>query len=95
MTARHAAVFALTVVLVAHAATADETAADISCDGKPLVVRYRGWTCRYTTDGALADTGAVCCNRNGRYRAFEARGEKSLSVRVSIEDSTNNKETTK
>ena len=44
---------------------------------------------------ATADEGAVCCNRNGRYRVFEARGEKSLAVRVSIEASTNNKETTK
>ena len=45
-----------------------------------------------TTDGAIADTGAVCCNRNGRYRVFEARGAKSLAVRVSIEASkTNNK----
>ena len=44
---------------------------------------------------ATADEGAVCCNRNGRYRVFESRGEKSLAVRVSIEASTNNKETTK
>ena len=69
-----------------------ETATEVSCDGKSLDVRYRGWVCRYTTDGAIADTGAVCCNRNGRYRVFEARGVKSLAVRVSIEASkTNNK----
>ena len=57
----------------------------VSCDGKSLEIRYRGWVCRYETDGTVRDTGEVCCNRNGRYRAFEARGEKSLSVRVSIE----------
>ena len=68
----------------------------VACDGRSLCVRYRGWTCRYEADdGVIADTGAVCCNRNGRYRVFEARGAKSLTVRVSIEASTNNKETTK
>ena len=73
-----------------------EKATAVSCDGKTLSVSYRGWVCRYSTDGAMADTGAVCCNRNGRYRVFEARGEKSLAVRVSIEASkTNNKEATK
>jgi len=56
----------------------------ISCDGKALSVRYRGWTCRYETDGEIIDTGKVCCNRNGRYRAFEARGEKALSVTVAV-----------
>ena len=64
-----------------------ETATDVSCDGKALSISYRGWVCRYETDGAIADTGAVCCNRNGRYRVFEARGAKSLAVRVSIEAS--------
>ena len=67
-----------------------ETATEVSCDGKSLDVRYRGWVCRYTTDGAIVDTGAVCCNRNGRYRVFEARGVKSLAVRVSIEASKPN-----
>ena len=64
-----------------------ETATDVSCDGKALSISYRGWVCRYETDGAIADAGAVCCNRNGRYRVFEARGAKSLEVRVSIEAS--------
>ena len=72
-----------------------ENATAVSCDGKTLSVRSRGWVCRYSTDGAIVDAGAVCCNRNGRYRVFEARGEKSLAVRVSIEASTNKKETTK
>ena len=61
-----------------------ENEAAVSCDGKTLSVRYGGWVCRYETDGAIHDTGRTCCNRNGRYRAFEARGEKSLAVRVSI-----------
>ena len=67
-----------------------ETATAISCDGKTLAIRYRGWTCAYTTDGAIADTGAVCCNRNGRYRAFEARGKGSLSVKITIDTTERN-----
>ncbi|MBR2839636.1 MAG: hypothetical protein IKE55_12690 [Kiritimatiellae bacterium] len=65
-----------------------ENETEISCSGKSLVVRYRGWICSYLTDGSLADTGRVCCNRNGRYRAFEARGDKGLSVAVSIRRET-------
>jgi len=60
------------------------SAAGIVCDGKTLSVSYRGWVCRYSTDGAISDSGRVCCNRNGRYRVFEARGFKSLAVRVEI-----------
>ena len=52
--------------------------------GKTLAICYRGWTCMYTTDGEIVDVGKEFCNRNGRYRAFEARGEKSLSVSVAI-----------
>jgi hypothetical protein len=61
-----------------------ENDAEISCIGKSLVVHYRGWICSYLTDGTLVDTGRTCSNRNGRYRVFEARGEKSMSVTVSI-----------
>ena len=56
----------------------------MQCDGKTLAVRYGGWTCRYVTDGEIVDTGRVCCNRNGRYRAFEVRGDGRVSVAVSI-----------
>ena len=34
--------------------------------------------------GAIAATGEVRCNRNGRYRVYEARGKKSLVVNVAI-----------
>ena len=53
-------------------------------DGQTLAIRYRGWTCTYTTDGVITDTGKTFYNRNGRYRAFEARGDKSLKVDVAI-----------
>jgi len=57
----------------------------IAVAAKKLTVSYRGWSCRYETDGAIVDTGRSACNRNGRYRRFEARGEKSLMVKISIE----------
>ena len=38
----------------------------------------------YETDGEIADTGTVCCNRNGRYRVFEGRGNDVLCVKVEI-----------
>ena len=50
-----------------------------------LTVAYRGWTCRYETDGRIVDTGRSACNRNGRYRRFEAQGERKLTVNVTIE----------
>ena len=58
--------------------------AEIKCDGKALSVVYGGWTCAFETDGAIAATGQVRCNRNGRYRVYEARGKKSLVVNVAI-----------
>lgn len=61
-----------------------ESGTEIVRSGKTLVVRYRGWACSYLTDGELVDTGRVRCNRNGRYRVFEARGVKSVSVTVEI-----------
>ena len=64
-----------------------ENATEVVCDGRTLKVTYRGWVCTYSTDGEIVDTGKVCCNRNGRYRAFEARGENRLTVRIDIRPS--------
>ena len=57
---------------------------EIVPNGQTLSIRYRGWTCTYTTDGVIVDTGKTFYNRNGRYRAFEARGEKTLKVDVAL-----------
>ena len=62
-----------------------ERETDIVCDGRRLVVRYGGWECVTETDGEIADTGLVCCNRNGRYRVFEARGNRRLAVSIAID----------
>ena len=56
----------------------------IACDGRSLTVTYRGWTCRYVTDGVLVETGKVYGNRNGHARRFDARGDGRLTVTVSL-----------
>ena len=57
----------------------------ISASRRQLAVSYRGWTCVYETDGEIVDTGRSACNRNGRYRRFEARGRNAVKVVVRIE----------
>ena len=58
--------------------------ARVEVEAKALTVTYRGWVCRYTASGAIVDTGRVACNRNGRYRRFEARGRGEVKVKVEI-----------
>ena len=61
-----------------------ETRVEAKVDAKSLAVTFNGWTCRWETDGEIADTGKTYANRNGHYRRFEARGKKRLSVKISI-----------
>lgn len=62
-----------------------EAATKVVNGGTSLTVSYRGWNCIYTTNGEIVDSGQSCCNRNGRYRQFEARGVKRLSLHIEIE----------
>ena len=59
----------------------------IDATAKKLIVAYHGWRCVYelASDGEIVDMGRSVCNRNGRYRRFEARGAGRLNVHVSIE----------
>lgn len=61
-----------------------ENSTDIKSNGKTLSVGYKGWTCLYMADGEIVDTGTSACNRNGRYRVFEARGNGVLHVQILI-----------
>jgi len=58
----------------------------ITCDGYTLEITYKGWVCRYTTDGTIVDTGEISCNRNGHYRVFTAAGKECLRVHVVMEE---------
>jgi hypothetical protein len=60
----------------------------ISHDVSSLSVAYRGWVCRCRTDGRIADLGMTVHNRNGRYAAFRATGEKKLTVWITITQET-------
>lgn len=58
---------------------------EVALEDSALCVRYKGWVCRFRTDGMLTDTGAVCHNRNGRYRIFRAENQDSVTVSIDIE----------
>ena len=65
------------------------TATQVACDGRTLSVQYGGWVCRSVAeDGAIVATDVRSANRNGVYRRYEARGRKSLTVRITIERET-------
>ncbi|MBE5786204.1 MAG: hypothetical protein E7324_01540 [Clostridiales bacterium] len=53
-------------------------------DDHSLAITYRHFTCRYTTDGCIEDSGKMGCNRNGHYKAFVARGRHQLSIHIGI-----------
>ena len=61
-----------------------ETASAVVADEKSLTVRFKGWTCRYETDGEIVPTGLLYYNRNGRSRRFDACGDDALKVTINI-----------
>ena len=58
---------------------------DIFSAGSDVWVTYRGYRCRYTTDGDIKLQETVYENRNGRYRAAAIYGETQVTLYVSIE----------
>jgi hypothetical protein len=61
-----------------------EVSPEITVEEHSLTVSYEGWMCRYTTNGTILDLNVTAANRNGHYRAFVARSENSLDLRVDI-----------
>lgn len=57
----------------------------VSCDGCTACIRYFGWVCRYTCSVPLTLTDALYANRNGHYRALEARAQGEITVHIAIE----------
>ncbi|MGM9682167.1 MAG: hypothetical protein ACI3XQ_01065 [Eubacteriales bacterium] len=66
-----------------------ENLSEITFDDHTLAVSYSGWTCRYTTDGNISDSGRTACNRNGHYRVFFATSQNILHLNISIEPTDN------
>ena len=56
----------------------------IVCTENTLEITYKGWLCRYTTNGKIVDLEKTAQNRNGYYRAFAAIGNGQLTVHVEI-----------
>jgi len=61
-----------------------EITPEITVDKQCLVVFYKGWSCRYTTDGTILDLDQAAANRNGHYRVFAATAQNTLNVRIEI-----------
>ena len=49
-----------------------------------LIVECDGWACMYSTDGEISPLGFEAENRNGRYAAYVAHGERGVRVRIHI-----------
>ena len=58
---------------------------DIRQGEDSLSVAYRGWVCRYRTNGRIVHSGKSFHNRNGRYGGFRAIGSEELKVWIEIE----------
>ena len=56
----------------------------IHADKHCLTVSYGGWTCLYTVDGTVVDSGRIAANRNGHYRVFLATAQGTLNVKIEI-----------
>ena len=49
-----------------------------------LIVECDGWACIYSTDGEISSLGFEAENRNGRYAAYVAHGERGVRLRMYI-----------
>jgi hypothetical protein len=56
----------------------------INANKHTLTIFYEGFVCRYTTNGEITDLNKVGANRNGHYKAFIAKGENSINVKIEI-----------
>ncbi|MBE6609011.1 MAG: hypothetical protein E7633_10730 [Ruminococcaceae bacterium] len=57
---------------------------EINVCGNRLEIIYKGWTCIYTASAPIYSLNKVGCNRNGHYKAYYAKSEKSLEVKIEI-----------
>ena len=62
-----------------------EERSEISRHENTLEVRYREYTCKYSSSGAIYDTERVGCNRNGHYALFYTKEKREVKVEILIE----------
>lgn len=61
-----------------------ETKPVIEVEKQTLSVSYKGWICRYTTNGTIGDLNKVAANRNGHYHIFYVAAREVLKVKIEI-----------
>ena len=61
-----------------------ENATVIEAGSNQLTITYKGFCCRYITDGEIVDAGKMGGNRNGHYQIFYAKKTNTLSVTIEI-----------
>ena len=63
----------------------DEYGCEISYTENTLTVNYKGWQCKYITDGKIIPTDTVSANRNGYYKRFVSSGYEKINIKIEIE----------
>lgn len=58
---------------------------EISAEAAAAHIRYEGFECRYDASAPLSLLPEVYANRSGHYRAFEARAEGEVTIRITID----------
>lgn len=61
-----------------------ENHTEITQSGNSLSIAYEGWVCKYTTDGEITNLNKTARNRNGYYSEFYTKGDKTLNVKIEI-----------
>ena len=57
----------------------------VKMTNRDIAVEYKGFVCRYATDGEFFDVKEEICNRNGKYRRMRAVGNTKITVKITVE----------
>lgn len=61
-----------------------EAYSNITHGENALTVSYMGWTCQYSINAEIVDSGKTGANRNGHYKMYYAQKAKRLDVKIEI-----------
>jgi hypothetical protein len=57
---------------------------NIVVDQNAVSVDYKGYVCTCSASSAIIDSGEICANRNGHYKAMTVNGKNSVDLEFSI-----------
>ena len=60
------------------------TETEIAQNDHQVMVRYQGFSCRFTTENTITDKQEVCANRNGHYRKMAVSGRDKISLAIEM-----------